>query len=213
MATTEPTSDRRQRRAIMLLLTGWTFALLGAAYFAVSANTSPNTEPNHVTGRSLEEAMPVFKQAQRSLSPEVRGLERSFGSAESGPFAEVDFSRAQPVEIQNSTATAWIAPAGDHVCAFIPDPVDGYGAGCVTVTDIELGRGFSLLHDDVQAYVLIYVLAGDEPPSIATQRGSELLKTTVNAVAVHTSTDSTIKSAHGEIDLQSLRKGFREDGH
>lgn len=202
MGTTDSVSSG-QRSAIMLFLAGWTFTLLGAAYFAGAGSSNTSSETTGVTGRSLEEAMPVFTQSARPLSPDVRRIERAVSSTSNGPVANVDFSRARPVPIETSLATAWIAPADDHVCAFIPDPIEGYGTGCVTVRDIELGRGFSILRDDLRVYVVIFVLAGDAPPRIESARGSEQLKATGNAVAVHTLTDSTIRTDHGAIDLGS----------
>lgn len=195
---------------IALFLVGSAAALVGVAAFAGEGNSNPNDQANHVTGRSLEEAMPVFKRAPRELPADVAKIEKSFASATSGPISRVDYRRAQPVPIEGSTSTAWIAPAGDHVCAFIPDPVDGYGAGCVTVTDIELGRGYSFLHDDVQAYTLIYVLDGDDAPKVESKRGVEELKPSVNAVAAHLPIDSAVRSAHGTFELKSLKASLAE---
>lgn len=201
-----------QRSAIMLFLAGWTFTLLGAAHFVGIGSSSTSSETDGVTGRPLKEAMPVFMQSARPLSPDVRRIEKAFSSSSKGPLANVDFSRAQPIPIQTSLSTAWIAPARDHVCAFIPDPVDGYGADCVTVRDIEIGRGFSMLRDDPLAYVVIYVLEGDASPRIESPRGSERLNATGNAVAVHTLTDSTIRTDHGSIDLSSPQKVSPAEG-
>jgi len=104
-------------------------------------------------------------------SSQVR-LERLFAAASGSPVGDADFGLARAVAIAGANADAWIAPAGDGVCIYLPDPVDGYGAGCSTLAQIGRGSGFSVLFGDVpHDGVMFAVLVADGAASPRVRHG------------------------------------------
>lgn len=120
----------------------------------------------------------------------------------SNPAARADFASARAVPIANAAKSAWLAPSGDRVCVYIPDPVDGFGAGCLTLEDIHTGHGFSFLGSSRSSYVVALVPDGDPVPEVTSARDPDAkLATTGNASAGLLPGDAIIRTAHATIDL------------
>jgi hypothetical protein len=104
-------------------------------------------------------------------------LKRLLASATAGGLAagEADFSLARAAPIAGSTADAWIAPAGNGVCTYLPDPVDGYGAGCATIGEVDEGKAVSVLFGDVHNGGVIFaavIADGGPAPRVVHSDGS-----------------------------------------
>jgi hypothetical protein len=118
-------------------------------------------------------------------------------AADGSPAGLADFDLARAAPIAGSSADAWIAPAGDGVCIYLPDPVDGYGAGCSTVTQIDEGRGFSVLFGDLpEGGVMIAVLVPDgaAPPKVTHGDGS------VTTLTVHSNLAAAVLQRTDVVD-------------
>lgn len=136
----------------------------------------------------------------------LRRLKQSFASApDESAVSDTDFSKARVVPMANTGEPAWIAPAGDHVCVFIPDPVDGFGAGCVTLEEIRDGRGFSFLGDSKRTYVVALVPDGDDAPTVTSESDPDAqLAEAGNASGGLLPNDAVIRSSNATISLESL---------
>jgi hypothetical protein len=105
-------------------------------------------------------------------------LERLLSSAANDGLAvgDADFDLARAVPVAGWSAEAWIAPAGDGACIYLPDPVDGYGSGCSTLEQIDAGKAYSVLFGGglPQGKVMIAFLVpdGGEAPRVVHSDGS-----------------------------------------
>ncbi|MFT4048540.1 MAG: hypothetical protein QM648_01730 [Solirubrobacterales bacterium] len=116
--------------------------------------------------------------------------------------AEADFSDARVVPIPGEADPAWIAPSGDSVCTFIPDPTDGYGASCVTLQDIREGHGFSFLGDRNFTYVVVLLPEGEPTPTVDSPTDPEArFEVSGNAAAAKLPSDAQITTSHSTINL------------
>lgn len=135
-------------------LIGLAVALLAAPGAAAAlASTDPSSSPLTSSSRrsappaavspstSVVDAFPVFRSPeQASYRAGQERLKAGFDRGEADHFSQTDFSLARPIPIAGTDAQAWIAPSGDHVCVFIPDPTEGYGAVCSSLAEIEAGK-------------------------------------------------------------------------
>jgi len=114
------------------------------------------------------------------------------------PVAHADFSLAQPVPVAGGAMTAWIAPSGEQVCAFIPDPAGGDGAGCSTMEQINGGLGVTMmggaeLGDSV--VVVVLVPDGAAPPTLVSASGqASAISVATNAAAVLAPASTTLRT-------------------
>lgn len=188
---------------------GVVLALTAFATGAIGSSSPPNTLQSADAlspTDQIRSAFPTLASTNSNASdaPEIRHLRESFAStAESNPISSASFANAQPVPISGSDARAWLVPAANRVCAFIPDPVDGYGAGCVTLEDIRAGHGFSLLSNEDRVLALAYVPVGDLAPTVEANGKQVDFKLTGNAAAGVLPPGSTISSDNGELRVGS----------
>lgn len=129
-----------------------------------------------------------------------------------GALAAVDFNLARPATVNGSSGHVWIAPAGEQVCLFIPDPVDGYGATCSTEDDIDAGRSIAVLADPSgngsDAVVAAMVPDGASAPEVTDAAGdSSSIPVSGNIAAARLPLSSSVRTAAGTIDLNFLRAG------
>lgn len=160
--------------------------------------------------QEVTNAFPTFGEppSQPDDVTTLQQLKRSFATVSStSAIAKADFSKARVVSMAGTDAPAWIAPAGDHVCVFIPDPVDGFGAGCVTLQEIRDGHGFSFLGGSRETYVVALVPEGDDAPSVSsTSDSGARLTTTGNASGGLLPNDAVIRTSNATISLESLQQ-------
>lgn len=162
----------------------------------------PSAEPANQT---IADAFPTF--GERPSEPDditsLHELQRQFADpASSNPAARADFESARIVPMAGGKTPAWIAPSGERVCVYIPDPVDGFGAGCVTLQDIREGHGFSFLGSSRRSYVVALVPDGDPAPTVSSKSDPQAqMKTTGNASAGLLPGDAVIRTANATIDL------------
>jgi len=178
-----------------IVLTCITLAIAGigtGVAVATSAGTQsvPVEEVHAVRGAAPQaavlSALAVFR-APRGVASDGSSqgkLERLLVSATADglPVGDADFNLARVTTIAGSRADAWIAPAGNGVCVYLPDPVDGYGAGCSTLDQVDEGKAFSILFGDLPhgAVMLAVVVAdGVAAPRVVHSDGS------VTSLAVH----------------------------
>lgn len=147
---------------------------------------------------------------------ELRAADRAERSRVSASFADrpgslaaVDFNLARPAPIAGSPNRAWIAPAGNEVCLFVPDPVDGYGATCSSTSDIAAGRAIAILAgapgDESRAVVAALVPDGGQAPTITDGKTQTAMTVADNVAAATVSSSAKVVTAAGTIDLNFLR--------
>lgn len=114
----------------------------------------------------LSEYSTLGRPVPASKASEVEELVQQFTDVSpENPIAKSLFENAQPVPLTESSKEAWIVPAGEEICTFIPDSVDGYGAGCVSPDDVRLGRGITMLAGGMKTIVVALVPDGAATPS------------------------------------------------
>jgi hypothetical protein len=87
---------------------------------------------------AFQETSPLSAADAASLASVERIVS---ASSDSSLFASgADLAVARPAPIAGSNETAWIAPAGDKVCAFAPLGTEAYGAGCSTLSEVMAGN-------------------------------------------------------------------------
>ncbi|MBI4897672.1 MAG: hypothetical protein HY827_04820 [Actinobacteria bacterium] len=175
---------------------------------AVSAADSPSNASLQGASRrfsAFTHELPGRYQAERAR------LDASFAERR-GALAVADFNMARPASVDGSSDHVWIAPAGDQVCIFIPDPVDGYGSSCSTEDDIDAGRAIAVLADPTgdasDAVVAAMVPDGATAPEATDSTGdSTTLAVDGNVAAARLPVSSSVRTAAGTIDLNFLRAG------
>lgn len=179
-----------------------------------SALADPNAKP---ATQTIVEAFPTFgeKPSQPEELSALHSLQQSFARFNgSNPAARADFENARAVPIAGGDAPAWIAPSGDRVCVYIPDPTDGFGAGCVTIQDIREGHGFSFLGSSRESYVVALVPEGDPAPTVTSEsEPAARMQTTGNASAGLLPGDAVITTANATIDLGAGSKTVDHPAH
>lgn len=164
---------------------------------------STEVEAAFAVFRSPAPADPVTLGARERLSEEF-----SIGPDES-PVAHANFDQAQPVEIANSSVNAWIAPSGNQVCTFIPDPVGGDGASCATMDLIESGLAITIMGGGpvLQDEVIVVVLAPDgasTPTLEYADDTSSSVEIDGNAAAVLAPASATLRTSGADWALEQF---------
>lgn len=188
--------------AVALLATAIAAAGAIAGGFTRDSLADPGSEP---PAASVAREFPTFgaPPSRPDNIAELRELKSQFATAPPGsPISATDFTLARVVPIGGSDEDAWIAPSGEHICIFIPDPVDGYGAGCVTTDDIADGHGFSFLSGAKNARIVALLPQGDSEPKVSSKTAPDAdLQVTGNASAGILPTDAVIVTDHVRIEL------------
>lgn len=138
-------------------------------------------------------------------------LRNQFGAAsgtDHGAIGHADFSMAKAAPISGSEDRAYLVPSGDQVCIVLPDPGDGFGATCQTLSAIEAGRGVLTLTPhpgsaSTTALVAVVVPDGGVAPSIRSAAGSVHLGVTNNVAASVVSTKDAVVTDAGALPLAS----------
>jgi hypothetical protein len=110
--------------------------------------------------------------------------------------ADLELARVAP--IAGTQADAWIAPAGNGICTYLPDPVDGYGAGCSTLTEIEAGTAYAVLFGDLPKEEVMFAAVvpdGAAAPSVQLADGS------VETLGVHSNVAAAILPSTATVEL------------
>ncbi len=122
----------------------------------------------------------------------------------------VDFDLARPSPVAGGGGRVWIAPAGNEICTFIPDPTDGVGASCAPLDAVRAGRAITVLGgrpgspaDDV---IVAVVVTDDAAPPTLVEPDGHTVSMTVrgNVAAVRASRASKISTSAGVLDLAVL---------
>lgn len=126
------------------------------------------------------------------------------------PIADADFSRAHPFAIQNSAATGFLVPTPTSVCVVIPDPVDGYGAGCNTTSNVLNGEATTVLKSVADgaapATVVSVVRDGGQAPQVSRADGtSAALTVKGNVAAAQLASSDTVTAGKTVTKLSQLR--------
>jgi hypothetical protein len=158
---------------------------------------------------AFQETSPLSVEDAASLASVERIVSASSDS--SLPASGADLALARPAPIGGSDETAWIAPAGDKVCAFAPLGTEAYGAGCSTLAEVLAGNAVHIAalpsgdsHESVR--VVVVVADGQAAPIVTDAEGNtSALPVVANlAAALLPGTDS-IRTAGGRtIDLSSF---------
>lgn len=137
-----------------------------AARFSAFRSASPQTA-------SAEQTLP----AQSTLA----GVQRSLADPDAGAnIRNIDLARAVAVPIEGEPGVhAWIVPSGDRVCTILPDPIDGAGITCSTISQAERGLGVTFLggarEGDGTVLAATLVPDGNAAPAVKTDEGERTL--------------------------------------
>ncbi|MGH2902356.1 MAG: hypothetical protein ACRDK7_01995 [Solirubrobacteraceae bacterium] len=118
-----------------------------------------------------------------------------------------EFSSATPAPIVGASSEAWIAPSNEGVCTYIPDPVDGWGGTCATLSTVEDGEAFSILggpNDNMGSNALVAVVVADgaQAPTVVTASGvTTSLAVHNNVAAALLPTTDTLQAGARSIPL------------
>lgn len=140
---------------------------------------------------------------------EGRELRREFSHQRvRDSITRADYAAARPARMSGSGDDAWIAPSGDRVCVYLPDPVDGFGTTCASVADARAGRGVGVLtpqanSSDQGIRVAVIVPDGASAPDVIAADGTESTLPVVNNVAagVLPLSAAKLRTAAGTLNL------------
>jgi hypothetical protein len=170
--------------------------LKAKAASVVSAFSSPLTSPAEIAARK------AFATGQR---------DRAITGDASVPSEHADLEDAQPAAIAGSSQTAWIAPEGENVCAFIPNAATGgYGSSCYSPEQIEGGKAIVFVaHADggpKSTVTYVQILAdGAAGPSVTTAAGAtSTMAVQSNVAAAILPASDTVRTGLGSVDLSSF---------
>lgn len=176
---------------------------------AVGTNGASTNASSVAALQGAAERFGVFTHELRAADRAERSRVSASFVDRPGSLAAVDFNLARPAPIAGSSDRAWIAPAGDEVCLFVPDPVDGYGATCSSTNDIAAGRAIAILAgapgEGSRAVVAALVPDGGQAPTIADGNSQAMMTVADNVAAATVSSSARVVTAAGTIDLNFLR--------
>jgi hypothetical protein len=196
----------------------------GAALASNDNGTAPRHEAATPTAQPVGHATADVKAAFAALRRparlttrqrhERRALRRQFRHQRlRATFTRADYAAARPVHVSGSSDDAWLAPSGDKVCVYLPDPVDGFGTTCVSAADAQAGRGVLVLtpqanSSDQHIRVAVIVPDGGAAPDVSTADGTESTLPVVNnvAAAVLPASAAKLETAAGALDLALMTR-------
>jgi hypothetical protein len=156
-------------------------------------------------------AFPVLATPSRSTDDAGRDVLRDqLGAASAGANGSIgaaDFGLARSSRIAGSAERAWLVPSGAKACLAVPDPIDGYGATCSTLSAIKAGRGFLILgavpgSRAKELRVAVLVPRGGEAPRVRNEDGSaRALAVDGNVAAEVLPTDTGASLEMGPVSL------------
>jgi hypothetical protein len=204
------TRDKRLM-PLVLLVTVVAAATGGIALAASGTHRAKTAET--ATPAAVRGAIAAFRAAPLSGANDRKteaSLKREFGAIAS-PIGEAEFDQAQSAPIAGSTHSAWIAPSGGDVCAYLPDPVNGWGGGCYSLASVESGSAYVELGGGVAGnlgdtvMVAVVVPDGFAAPRVVAPDGTarELPVAGNVAAAIVPSTD-TLQTGKISVDLSAV---------
>jgi hypothetical protein len=180
-------------------------------------NGSTGVQTVATTSSDIIRAFPTLSSAPQSsaaMTAEqvMRDALASTSDADHGPIGSADFSDAVSSAIDGSSGLAWLVPSGDQACLVLPDPVDGYGAACSSLTDVAAGRGYLVLgpglgSDGDTATIAVLVPQGGDQPQIENADGSRRslsVDGNVAAAVVRIDTGASLRVGATSIPLKSF---------
>jgi hypothetical protein len=190
------------------------FVLLAAILLGANGASGTAQDPPEI-GRRISTAFPELSlRTPPEDQDAASAVGREFSTLPpSEPLAHTDWNKAHPIPIQGTDEFAWTAPSGEyHVCAAIPDPVDGHGAGCVTLDDIDAGHGFTFLSSAETVRVFAFVPIGESGLTVRLRGDETTLRPQFGAVATELPLDAVISSDHAEFALSRIvNPGIQEN--
>jgi hypothetical protein len=164
----------------------------------------------HAPGAAAKSALAGFAPSGTAATPAQQAtLRNALGAdanADFGAIGNADFSLARGVPIRGSSQDAWLVPSGDEICIVLPDPLDGFGATCQTLSAIRDGKGVLIItppagSGDQTAVVAEIVPDGVDAPSLETPQGSKRLPLSGEVAASVASTSDKIATPRGTLSL------------
>lgn len=180
------------------------------------ANAEPVAQNVATTSPDITDHFAVFAK-QPGAAAGQQTLRNQFGRSTPGAAASnADFDQAHSVPIADSASEAWIAPAGEKVCVFIPDPVDGFGATCATPEDAANGYGVGVLgpaagSNDRSVRVAVIVPDGGKAPTVKVGGTERTLEVTDNVAAAVLAPEGELITDAGPINLVDMGKSVSPD--
>jgi hypothetical protein len=179
-----------------------TFA--GGIAFAASQQHPTTTDTG--SAPSVADVISAFRTAPLTSASDIatkEDLKRQFnqGTDQGNPLGMADFSAARPVPIAGTQWQVWIAPSGNEVCTYIPDPVNGWGGSCSSLASVEAGDAYTILGGGSAAalgenvIVAVIVADGQEAPRIVDPNGAN------SPIAVHSNVAAALVPASSSLKL------------
>jgi hypothetical protein len=164
---------------------------------------------------SVTDAISAFRAApltDPSDAATEQALTSEFGpmAAEGMPVGEADFSAAHPAPVVGRSSQVWIAPSGNDVCTYIPDPVNGWGGGCYPVGTVEKGEAYSIMGGPTDGLgdnviVAVVVADGESAPQVVAPNGTTSpLAVNSNVAAALVPAGDSLKVGAQTIDLSVI---------
>lgn len=201
-----------KRKTLVALTAAGALIAVFAVVWAASANPSIS-DPRPVISSKQTASVSAFRRpfkpnsAQRSQRRAIKRMIKRSPRASIAYKADVRRSRSVPVD--GYAASVWIAPSEDgSVCTFIPDPVDGWGAGCATAEEVAAGQAMTLLGGAPgtvladSAIVAIVVPDGAASPSVRRPDGGvSTLRVDQNVAAAVVPPGALVRSGRASISV------------
>jgi hypothetical protein len=191
--------------AIVAVVTVWSASAEQTPAGAAGAEASATGKQKAVVSAFRKPFKPT--RAQRAQRRKVARMVKR--SPRSSIAATADARRARAVAVAGYAASVWILPAEDgSVCTFIPDPLDGWGAGCATAEELASGHAMTMLGGAPgtplgdSAIVAVVVPDGYEEPTVRRPDGSlSVLTATSNVAAAVVQPGVLVRSGRASITV------------
>jgi hypothetical protein len=187
----------------------------GGIALASSSNASRSKSRATKASISVTDAIGAFRSPAVTDPTDVatqQALTSEFGPMAAGglPVGQADFSAARPAPVAGRSSQVWIAPSGNDVCTYIPDPVNGWGGGCYSVGTVEQGEAYSIMggpNDGLGDNVIVAVVVADggsAPQVVAPNGTTSPLAVSSNVAAALVPADDSLKVGAQTIDLSVI---------
>lgn len=182
-------------------------ALLAVGAATVSASSDDQPIIPAQADAAVTSSIAAFRSPSASSEPTgqlAAVVEQGAPAGEN--VAKLDVSRARSVAVEGTQRRAWIAPAGDHVCLFVPAEPFGYGASCPSIEDIKAGRAVVINAPEPGSGNNTLIVGSIVPDGMtAPAVGARSLETANNIAVGRVNASGELTTKAGPINLGSFK--------
>lgn len=195
-------NDTKKRIAALIAISAIGAAGSGAAFAAAQSSDSAPAPAAQPLNSQVAATVSVLRSSHDAVPGNL--VKEIAGAPAGSALASVDFARAHAFRISGAGSSGWIAPSGDSVCTFVPDPAGAYGATCVTAGQVTAGQSTTVLAGgpglpEGKSIIVQIVSDGAAPPRIISTSG------TVTSLPVTANVAAELRPSGGVLEAGSTK--------